>query len=188
MGLGLAAGLFELGQLLYIDHARFGARGLLVEGMERGVGASVFTILLMGLVGTIERSGLLGRLIDLAAERARTERAAEAWIVAALSAAVLLTTHSVVAIVTVGDFARRTGERLGIGAYRRANLLDLTACTYPFLLPFFIPTILAASTTVAAGMPRVSPAVAGLHNFYSWGVALMVAVAVATGYGRRERL
>lgn len=187
IGLGLAAGLLEPAQLLYIDHARFGARGLLVEGMERGVGASVFTILLMGLVGTIERSGLLGRLIDLAAERARTERGAETWIVGALSAAVLLTTHSVVAIVTVGDFARRTGERLGIGAYRRANLLDLTACTYPFLLPFFIPTILAASTTVAEGMPRVSPAVAGLHNFYSWGVVLMVAVAVITGYGRRER-
>lgn len=187
LALGLLAGLFELHQILYIDPARFGARGLLVEGMERGVGASVFTILLMGLVGTIERSGLLERVVDRAARGARTARGAETWIVATLSAAVLLTTHSVVAIVTVGDFARATGTRFGIGAYRRANLLDVTACTWPFLLPFFIPTIIAASTTVAAGMPRVSPAAAGLHNWYSWGLALIVILAVLTGYGRGER-
>jgi len=185
--LGLAAGLFEPAQLLHIERSRFGARGLLVEGMERGVGASVFTLLLMGLVGTIERSGLLARLIERAAGSARTARGAEAWIVGVLSAAVLLTTHSVVAIVTVGDFTRATGERAGIGPYRRANLLDVTACTYPFLLPFFIPTIIAASTTVAEGMPRLSPWTAGLHNVYSWGLVGMVALAVLAGYGRGER-
>jgi len=186
IALGLVAGLFEPVQLLYIDRSRFGARGLLVEGMERGVGASIFTLLLMGLVGTIERSGLLDRLIERAAGSARTARGAEAWIVGVLSAAVLLTTHSVVAIVTVGDFTRATGARLGIGPYRRANLLDVTACTYPFLLPFFIPTIIAASTTVAEGMPRLSPWTAGLHNVYSWGLLGMVVLAVLAGYGRGE--
>ena len=64
----------------------------------------------------------------------------------------MLTTHSVVAILAVGPYARETGARLGLTPYRRANLLDLTACTWPFLLPWFIPTILAASTT-AAGEP-----------------------------------
>ena len=184
IGLGLATGLIAPRQLLYIDAAKFGARGLLVEGMERGVGASVFTILLMGLVAVIERSGLLARLIDHAAGRARSARSAELWIVGTLSAAVVLTTHSVVAILTVGDFTRATGRRVGLSAYRRANLLDLVACTYPFLFPFFIPTILAASTTGTPAMPRVSPWQAGLHNMYSWGLVLMVAIAVGLGYGR----
>ena len=49
---------------------------------------------------------------------------AEAWIFATVSAAVTLTTHAVVAILAVGPLARDAGERSGIGAYRRANLLQ----------------------------------------------------------------
>ena len=71
----------------------------------------------------------------------------------------LLTTHSVVAILTTAGFATSIGKRFGIDRYRRANLLDVTVCTYPFLLPWFIPTILAASTTRNGpdfGLPRIS--------------------------------
>ena len=114
---------------------------------------------------------------------------AEAWIVGATSAAVLLTTHSVVAILTVGEFTREVGGRFGLTSYRRANLLDLTVCTYPFLLPYCLPTILAAGTTAAGGaygFPRVSPAVVGLWNVYSWALVAVVVVAVTTGFGRGE--
>ena len=38
----------------------------------------------------------------------------------------------------VGEVAKQTGERFGIDGYRRANLLDLTVCTWPFLLPYFL--------------------------------------------------
>lgn len=185
--IALAAGLVTPGQLLHIDRERFGARGLLVEGMERGLGVAVFTILLMGLVATLEATGILARVVAGAERRVRGPRTAEAWIVASLSGAVLLTTHSVVAILTVGGFARETGRRAGIGAYRRANLLDLTACTWPFLLPFFIPTILAASVTASGagfGMPRVSALDVGLANGYSWGLVVMLGLALGVGYGR----
>ena len=108
-------------------------------------------------------------------------------IVGVMSAAVMLTTHSVVAILTVGSFAKESGSRFHLSAYRRANLLDVTACTWPFLLPFFIPTILAASMTasgVSFGMPRVSALAVGLANVYSWGLVAMLAFAVTFGYGR----
>lgn len=186
---GLALGLFPPSAVLYVDAERFSARGLLVEGMERGVGVSIFTLLLMGLVGGLAATGVLERLVALAERRAGSARGAEAWIVGTVSAAVLLTTHSVVALLTVGDLARRTGERFGVAPYRRANLLDVTVCTWPFLLPYCIPTILAASTTVAGegfGMPRVSPLDAGLANLHSWGLLAMVLLAVTTGYGRRR--
>jgi Na+/H+ antiporter NhaC len=106
-----------------------------------------------------------------------------------VSAAVLLTTHSVVAILTVGELARRLGEAVGLTRYRRANLLDITVCTYPFLLPYFIPPILAASATSAGeayGVPRVSPFDAGMYNVYSWVLLVIVLVAIVTGYGRSE--
>ena len=91
------------------------------------------------------------------------------------------------AILAVGPYAADAGARAGISPYRRANLLDLTACTWPFVLPFFLPTILAAGTTASGGgLPRLSPADAGLYNVYSWALVAMLAVAVGLGYGRRR--
>lgn len=184
-GLGLVLGRFTPGDLLGIDRNAFIADGLLLEGMRRGVGVSFFTLLLMGLVGALEASGLVARVVDFAGGRARTPRAAEGWIFGSVSAATFLTTHSVVAILAVGELARRTGDAVGVGPCRRANLLDVTVCTYPFLLPFFIPTVLAGALTAdVPGMPRLSPWQAGLHNVHSWGLLAVVVIAIATGWGR----
>jgi len=189
LGLGLLLGLLRPDQVLYLDRDSFAARGVLVEGMERGVGVTVFTLLLVGLVAGLEATGALTRLVEFARRHARSPRGAEVWIVAAVSGAVLLTTHSVVAMLASGPFARETGERYGLSAYRRANLLDLTVCIYPFLLPYFLPTILTASATAAGvpfGLPRLTPLAAGLANFYSWALAAMTLVAILAGYGREE--
>jgi Na+/H+ antiporter NhaC len=187
VALGLGFGLLKPADLLYLDRENFVAKGLILKGLERGVGVSIFTLLLMGLVGTLIATGVQDALVDLARRRAKTVRAAEAWIVAAVSLAVLFTTHSVVAMLAIGAFAKETGARFGLSAYRRANLLDVTVCTYPFLLPYFLPTILMSSATgsgEAFGMPRLSPLDVGLFNIYSWGLLVLVCVAVATGYRR----
>ena len=65
----------------------------------------------------------------------------------------------------------------------------MTVCTYPFLLPYFIPTILASSASASGvpyGMPRISPLAAGMMNMYAWALVVTIVFAVATGYGRRE--
>lgn len=186
--IGVISGQLSPADLLHVDPTAFGARGLIVQGIERGLGISVFTLLLMGLVGTIEASGLLERVVQTARRSATTVRRGELQIVLAVSGAVLLTTHSVVAILATGRLARETGSRLGIGPCRRANLLDTTVCTYPFLLPYFVPTILAASLTAGAetlGMPRLSALQVGLANLHSWALLAVVIVAVLGGYGRK---
>jgi Na+/H+ antiporter NhaC len=189
LAIGLPLGLIRPDQLLRIDPGSFAARSLVIDGIERSLGVVMFTLLLVGLVSTVEATGALGRLVEFVRGRAASRRSAEIWIVGAVTGAVLLTTHSVVAILTVGEFARETGLRVGIGPYRRANLLDVTVCTWPFTLPYFLPAILAANATGAGapfGMPRVSPLATGVHNIYSWALLGMVVFAVATGYGRTE--
>ncbi len=186
--LSLSLGLISPSQILYIDTERFSARGLLVEGMERGLGVSIFTLLLMGLVATLEASGILGRILDAVRDRTTSARGAEVWSFTTVSVAVLLTTHSTVAILAVGPFVRRLGERFGITPYRRANLLDITVCTYPFLLPYCIPTILASSLTADPELQRISPLQAGLHNFHSWALLAVIVIAILTGYGRDRTL
>lgn len=186
IGLGLALDRFDVSDLLFIDSDNFIATGIILDGMRRAFGVSILTLLLMGLVGGLTASGLLDRMISWVEARATSPRGAEWWLFGSISTATLLTTHSAVAILTVGSLARDVGEHAGVGPYRRANILDVTVCTYPFLLPFFIPTILAASMTAdVAGMPRVSPWDAGLHNIHSWGLLLVLLATIALG--RRER-
>ena len=191
---GLAAGLISPPDLIHIDAEAFRAQGLILDGMEGAVGIVVFTILLMGIVGAAQEAGILDRLAggggnatEGRAAAAETPRRAELRIFGVTSAAVVLTTHSVMAILAVGDLVRRSGRRAGIGRFRRANLLDMTVCTYPFLLPFFIPTILASSATSAGepyGVPRVSALEAGLANPYSWALLAIILAVIYTGLGR----
>ena len=183
--LSLGAGLVEPDALLRVEPGAFGATGVLIDGIARGVGVSIFTILLMALLGPLQASGTLDRFVAAATTASPHVPRAEGTMVALVTGAVFLTTHSVVAILAVGPVVRRIGEAAGVSAYRRANLLDLTVCVWPFLLPWFLPTILAASVTAGGeGLPRVSPGAAGLHNTYAWALLLTVALAVATGYGR----
>lgn len=182
IGLGLVLGLFSPGDLISIDQDNFIATGIVLDGMRRAFGVSILTLLLMGLVGGLDDSGILRRFLGWLSARATTPRSAEGWIFASISTATLLTTHSAVAILGVGTVVQELGERVGIGAYRRANLLDMTVCTYPFLLPFFIPTILAAALTAGPDLPRVSALDAGLHNIHSWGLLVLI---VASLFRRR---
>lgn len=188
--LGLATGQLGWTELFYLDRAEFTARGLILTGMERGIGVSVFTILLMGLVAGLEEAGLVDRMVGAVTRRATNPAQAEWRIFATVSAAVVLTTHSAVAILSVGELTRDVGEEFGLSAYRRANLLDVTVCTYPFLLPFFIPTILAASMTAGLetfGAPRLSAWTVGVHNVHSWALLGVLLLAMATGWGRKSR-
>lgn len=182
IGLGLTLGRFGPADLVSIDTENFIAGGIILDGMRRAFGVSIFTILLMGLVGGLAASGLLHRLVTWIRRRATTKRGSEWWIFGAISGATILTTHSAVAILTVGPLAKDVGESSGVGAYRRANILDVTVCTYPFLLPFFIPTILAASMTAGfADMPRLSPWTAGVHNVHSWALLAVLVISIAFG-------
>ncbi len=185
--LGLGFGLLQPSQLLSLDLTNFTAQSFIIDGINRAVGIIFFTILLMGLVAALKASGLLDRLVSISAERSRTVMHAEAWISGSVGAAVLLTCHSIVAILTVGEFVRQTGEKIGIHRYRRANLLSLVVCTFPFILPYFIPVILMSNSTSSGkeyGIASVSPLQVGLHNFASWALLAMVLLAVIFGYGR----
>lgn len=185
--LGLTLGLLSLENVLSLDLENFSANSFIIDGINRALGLSVFTILLMGLVATLKASGLLNRLVDIATNRAKTQKQGEGWIATIMTIAVLLTTHSIVAILMVTDFTKKTGELLGVGNIRRANLLSLVACIFPFVLPYFIPVILMANMTNTGqeyNIPQLSPFDIGLHNFMSWGLLVMLLITLATGWGR----
>ncbi|KAA2216704.1 Na+/H+ antiporter NhaC family protein [Maribacter flavus] len=185
--LSLAFGLLNLENVISLDLENFTTKSFVIVGINRAVGLSFFTILLMGQVATLKASGLMNRLVDFAAAKAKTQKHAESWIVTVMSLAVLLTTHSIVAILMVSDFTKKTGERLGVSKIRRANLLSLIACIFPFVIPYFIPVILMANMTKTGqqyDIPQVSPLEVGLFNFVSWGLLIMTLITLIFGWGK----
>jgi len=189
VGLGLILGLLPLDKVLSLDLDNFVAKSFVIDGINRAVGISFFTILLMGLVATLKASGLVKKLVNFAEKHSHTEKHAEGWIAGTVWAAVMLTTHSIVAILMVAEFANTTGEKMKIGPQRRANILSLVVCVFPFLLPYFIPVILMANTTNSGaefGVPMVSPLEAGMYNFVAWGLLLMALLTILFGYGKSK--
>ena len=143
----------------------------------------------MGLVSTLKASGLLDKLVKFAASKSTSPGDGERWIAATSAAAVLLTTHSIVAILMLAEFSKESGEKLGIASVRRANILSMVVCVFPFLLPYFIPVILMANTSNSGqdfGIPAVNALETGLHNFLAWGLLIMVLILVIFGWGRKK--
>jgi Na+/H+ antiporter NhaC len=73
---------------------------------------------------------------------------------------------------------------------RRANLLSLIACVFPFVLPYFIPVILMANMTNTGqefDIPSVSPLEVGIYNFMSWGLLLMALATLVFGWGKTKK-
>ena len=106
--LALPLGLLRPEQLLVVEPGSFAAKSVLIDGLERGVGVSVFTLLLVGLVAALDASGAVARATALAGTGGSLA-GAEARIVAMLTVAVVLTTHSVVAILAVGPYVSAMG-------------------------------------------------------------------------------
>jgi Na+/H+ antiporter NhaC len=189
--LGVFSGLLPLKQVISLDLENFAAKSFIIDGINRAVGLSIFTMLLMGLVATLKASGIMTKLIDYASLHAKTKKDAEGWIASIMSVAVLLTTHSIVAILMVSDFSNKTGNKLGVSKIRRANLLSLAACIFPFLLPYFIPVILMANMTKTGeefGVSQVSPLDVGLYNFMSWGLLAVALVTILFEFKKRKNI
>ncbi len=186
--IGLVFGLLPMTELLTLDLDNFRATSFIIDGINRSVGISFFTILLMGLVETIKTSGIFSKLIQFASNKIHTSRASENWIVGMTSVAVLLTTHSIVAILMVKEFVHTTGSQADISGIRRANLMSLVTCFFPFVLPYFIPVILMANMTQTGSefnVPALGPVDVGFYNFVAWGLLVALVLSIFIGIQKR---
>lgn len=181
---GLLFGLLPISELLALDLDNFRATSFIIDGINRSIGISFFTILLMGLVEMIKTSGIFSRLLEFASGRTQSVRSAENWIAGITSVSVLLTTHSIVAILMVKEFVNASGKQAGISGIRRANLMSMVTCFFPFVLPYFIPVILMANITQTGSEFNISslgPLEIGFYNFVAWGLLIALAFTILRG-------
>lgn len=186
--LGLVTGLLGFSDILSVNADEFVASGIIVDGMSGFVGVAVFTIFLMGLIGTLQKGGLIEWLMDRSVSFAKGPRSAETSIVGLTLLVNALTTAGTPTMVMLGPFVRRLGHKFGLTPWRRGNLLDACSTSIIGFLPYsvavLIPFALVSDTVAGANLTNFSPVSLAPFVFYCWTLMLTIIVAAVTGWGR----
>lgn len=184
---GLLSGIYTVGDLIAFPGG-FSVSGVVIEAITGTAGTMAMLIGVFALLGVLERSGLFEDVGRLLARLAKRERSTEATIVLSVGILSMVTGVISVAIVALGDLINEIGEKAGVDRYRRANLMDCTGCVFCFLAPWTVHCVIPAQLSAQFGEGyAVAPGAVPLVNYYSLCMLVVLVIAVATGYGRKEK-
>lgn len=185
--IGLVTGLISFENILAINREEFSAGGIIIDGVMGMVGIAVFTIFLMGMIGTLQRGGFLEWLIEKAEKIASTPKRAELVIVFATLVLNALTTAGTPSMVMLGDFVRRLGHKFRIQPWRRGNLLDAGSTSIIGFLPYsvglLIPFAFVGGLVDMNMHPNFNPVGVAPYVFYCIALVIVIIFAAATGWG-----
>lgn len=143
-----------------------------IESTLQGVmGMSELILISMmagGIFAIISHNGGLDYVIDHITKRVRKQAGAELSICTLVAFANICTANNTIAILSVGDVAKRVSERFGIDPRRSASLLDTTSCCVQGLLPY------GAQLLMASGLAGISAMSIVPYLFYPMLLGLTV--------------
>lgn len=143
-----------------------------IESTLQGVmGMSELILISMmagGIFAIISHNGGLDYVIEHITKRVRKQAGAELSICTLVAFANICTANNTIAILSVGDVAKRVSERFGIDPRRSASLLDTTSCCVQGLLPY------GAQLLMASGLAGISAMSIVPYLFYPMLLGLTV--------------
>ena len=132
-----------------------------------------------GMLEIVRKNGGIDYLITLLTRRISTRRGAELSIAALVSLVNLCTANNTVAILTVGNIAKKIGDRYGVDSRKAASILDTFSCTVQGLIPYGVQMLLAA------GLAGVSPMQILPHLYYPMAIGVSSLLAILLRLPRR---
>ena len=143
--------------------------GVGVMGMSELI---LISMIAGGIFALISHNGGLDYMIDVITRRVKSRAGAE-WSICALAAfANVCTANNTIAILSVGDIARRVAEQFDIDPRRSASLLDTTTCCIQGILPY------GAQLLMASGLASISAMSIVPYLFYPTLLGLSVMVTI----------
>lgn len=139
-----------------------GAMGAGITGMGELI---IVTLLAAGMLELIRYNGGLSYIISHMARGIRGRRSAELSIGLMASLANLCTANNTVAIVAVGNIARRIAKKHHIPPARTASLLDTFSCVIQAVIPYGAQLLAAASLAGLSAMDIIP------HLYYPFTMA-----------------
>jgi len=132
----------------------------------------LISMLAGGIFAVINSNGGLDFVIERITRRVRTRARAELSICTLVAFANVCTANNTIAILSVGDIARRISERFDIDPRRSASLLDTTSCFVQGILPY------GAQLLMASGLAGISAVSIVPYLFYPMLLGLTVFLTI----------
>ena len=140
-----------------------------------GMGELIMVAMMAGgMLEIIRENGGIDFIINKFTSHVRTKRGAEFATAALVSLVNVCTANNTIAILTIGDIAKKLGDRFGVDNRKNASILDTFSCTIQGLLPYGVQMLLAA------GLAGCSPMLILPYLYYpmALGIAGILAIAL----------
>ena len=184
---GLVTGITPPEMFFSIDAETSTARSILIDGLNRGVGVSIISILLIGAVSVVISQPAMSRLLEengIPLSPARTE----ARLASVTIGANLLLAHDTVAILSTAPLARVLRRRGGLTGLRTGQIRDISANTAMHLFPYMVTVIMVVALASAEldkyGVEELNPFAVGFSNYHSLALLGMIVVVISGGLFR----
>lgn len=132
----------------------------------------LISMLAGGIFAMISYNGGLDFVIDRITRRVKSRAAAEWSICGLVAFANICTANNTIAILSVGDIAKRVSEQFDIDPRRSASLLDTTSCCVQGILPY------GAQLLMASGLAGINAMSIVPWLFYPMLLGLSVMITI----------
>lgn len=154
----------------------FSAMGSGIIGMGELV---IIAMMAGGMLEIIRENGGINYIIDKITAHVSNKRGAELSIAALVSMVNVCTANNTVAILTVGNIAKKIGDKFGVDNRKAASILDTFSCTVQGLIPYGVQMLLAA------GLAKLSPMDILPYLYYPLAIGIAALFSILFRYPKR---
>lgn len=154
----------------------FSAMGNGIIGMGELV---IIAMMAGGMLEIIRENGGINYIIDKITAHVSNKRGAELSIAALVSMVNVCTANNTVAILTVGNVAKKIGDKFGVDNRKAASILDTFSCAVQGLIPYGVQMLLAA------GLANLSPMDILPYLYYPLAIGLAALFSILFRYPKR---
>ena len=154
----------------------FSAMGNGIIGMGELV---IIAMMAGGILEIIRENGGINYIIDKITAHVSNKRGAELSIAALVSMVNVCTANNTVAILTVGNIAKKIGDKFGVDNRKAASILDTFSCTVQGLIPYGVQMLLAA------GLANLSPMDILPYLYYPLAIGIAALFSILFRYPKR---
>lgn len=154
----------------------FSAMGNGIIGMGELV---IIAMMAGGMLEIIRENGGINYIIDKITAHVCNKRGAELSIAALVSMVNVCTANNTVAILTVGNIAKKIGDKFGVDNRKAASILDTFSCSVQGLIPYGVQMLLAA------GLANLSPMDILPYLYYPLAIGIAALFSILFRYPKR---
>lgn len=154
----------------------FSAMGNGIIGMGELV---IIAMMAGGMLEIIRENGGINYIIDKITAHVSNKRGAELSIAALVSMVNVCTANNTVSILTVGNIAKKIGDKFGVDNRKAASILDTFSCTVQGLIPYGVQMLLAA------GLANLSPMDILPYLYYPLAIGIAALFSILFRYPKR---